>query len=1174
MAQGSLRYVLGLDIGIKSVGWAVIRYGNDPRIEDFGVRMFDTTENPQSKNNANQDRRGYRARRRVVRRKSHRKARLKTHLQRIGLLQQGQVEAFFETGHADLLSLRVKGLTEQLTPAELAACLIHFSNHRGYQNFYSLEEEDRKQLSAQEKKEYEKENQGIERVNAIMKEQGYRSVAEMLLKDETFAPKSGSVRVYRSHPYNDVRYPISRDLLRKEADAILQCQSKFYPCLNQPYNTAAQHSNRGFLLNVIFEQRDFEDGPGDAQDPMRKYTGFLDAIGTCQYYRQQPRGARMTVLGDLFAVTNTLSQYRYINKTTGEFGLPKEMAQELVQATLNNAELPKKEISAIAKKYNIEIDDKTVKSADRAPNCVKFLKRVKPILEECGVDWQQALGEDALSYTTMLNQIGRVLSLYQTPRRRKKELLAIEGMTEQLAARLTAQKLSGTAKVCDAYMKDAIEAFCNGERYGEFQWRIANELERPQVGKASGTHTKLPPFSKDEEFAKNSVVMRSLNETRKVINAIVGKYGSPWAVNIEVASDLGRSWAERNEIDNQQKKNQKRTEAEKKEICQILNLSSEEDVTSAMLERYRLAEQQGWKCLYTDTPFSDKRAVLTSHNRQVEVDHIVPFSLVLDNTLQNKALVLADANQTKGQRTPLMYLKEEQKQAFIGRVNQLAKEEKISEQKRRYLLLDTLSNADLLSEWKSRNLNDTRYIAKYLRGYLEQTLQPAQEHRKPFVFPVKGGLTSRFRRVWLNKTTWGTDEKDKLRQQTTLHHAVDAVVIANIAPATAQIAEDNMRLNRILKASKGLETQEYRAMLERSVQTLQQFYGIPKQKAEQYLTRKNRITALIERLNDEVDARFGAPLEEVDPTEYTQRALRHYQNDADFAKQLTPPLTSRKQERKLQGQVTTDTLIKAKEIDGVWYELKRKDVLTLTYADLNKLYTNDGDLRDSLFALFADVTPDQAAALIKEDGENEEAQEETTEQQKKGKKKAEQKTVLTYLQEQGKNEFYTQKGRLIRKVTLIVKPLDWDVRKKKDIAPTNYSVLETNKYYCIEVYRTTTGETKLRGICRSDILCQNKKMYLAKPLPQDYQEHLTYLFKNDYITVGTEKGEMKFEGFYQSAGGVTQGILRGIRKNESEAMKFRFPKKAIVKKYAVDILGRKGGEIKCGELLLLPAEKN
>lgn len=1144
-----MRYVLGLDVGIQSVGWAVVRCDEPARIEDFGVRVFDTTENPKSKDNANQNRRAFRSARRVLRRRSHRKEMLKKHLEKIGLLHEGEVEALFESGRADPLRLRVKGLTEQLAPAELAACLIHISNHRGYQAFYNLTEEELTDLPASEKKEYQQELSGIEQVTSIMEQGGYRSVAEMILNDEAFAPEdAGPMRSYRSHPYKEIRYPISREMLKKEADEILRVQAEFYPCLNEPYQVTWRKerrtpSNREFLEWLIFRQRDFEDGPGDCDDAMRKYTGFLQALGKCPFYRSENRGPRMTVLGDLYTLVNSLSQYRYLNTKTSELGLPKALAQELLENALKDAALSADKIKELAKKYNIKIDNKSVKTADRAPNCIKFMCRVRPVLEKYNIDWVSALGgtslEDVLDEGTMLNQIGRVLSLYQTPHRRKEELMKISGVSQDLAERLTAIRLSGTAKVSAHYMQDAVKAFQLGERYGEFQWKKMNELEQALTGQARGVHVKLPPFSADAEFAKNSVVMRSLNETRKVINAIIGQYGSPWAINVEVASELGRSWAERAEWDKKNKQNWDQSEKEKKRICEIMGYDSPDQVKGSMLERFRLAEQQNWQCLYTGKPITDKRAALDPKNYNFEVDHIIPFSLILDNTLQNKALVCADANQTKGQRTPLMYLHDAaQREQFIGRVNQMAKDHIISDRKRQYLLLDQLENSQLLDEWKSRNLNDTRYIAKYLRGYLERELAPAAEHRTPFVFSVKGGLTSRFRRVWLDKETWGGENKENLRDITTLHHAADAVVIANISPATALIAEDNMRLNRILKNDRGRQTPEYCAQLERSLQTLEQYYHIPRAKAEAYLKRQNRISARIANLNIEVNIRFGKPGEEMDLDTYRSNVLHYYHDDASFASNLIPPLTSRKQERKIQGCLTTGNALGTMTVDGELYEAERIDVMKLTQKDLPRLCTNDGDLRDSLTELLAT---------------------------------AGDKPLKDVLPKQSENEFRTQKGRLIRKVTLKGKQLSQ--YKIKQIAENNYSVLDTTKYYCTEVYRDTAGKTKVRAIARADLVRRDKKLWLTCPYPADYAKHIMYLFKNDYIRVETPNG-LQFEGFYQSLAGIKQAKFSGMEKNASKSRQFSISGIATVTKYDISILGKKGGEIPCGEpLSLLPEKK-
>ena len=92
---------------------------------------------------------------------------------------------------------------------------------------------------------------------------------------------------------------------------------------------------------------------------------------------------------------------------------------------------------------------------------------------------------------------------------------------------LAKQKFSGTTNVSYEYMIGSINAFCEGDVYGKFQATINKEL--PPVDESSKP-SKLPPFKDEDdcEFFKNPVVFRAINETRKVINTIIGNvmYGS------------------------------------------------------------------------------------------------------------------------------------------------------------------------------------------------------------------------------------------------------------------------------------------------------------------------------------------------------------------------------------------------------------------------------------------------------------------------------------------------------------------------------------------------------------------------------------------------------------------------------------------------------------------------
>lgn len=70
-----LNYAIGLDIGITSVGWAVINLDLN-RIEDLGVRIFNAAENKDGSSLA-LPRRIARGRRRLLRRRVYRLKRVR-----------------------------------------------------------------------------------------------------------------------------------------------------------------------------------------------------------------------------------------------------------------------------------------------------------------------------------------------------------------------------------------------------------------------------------------------------------------------------------------------------------------------------------------------------------------------------------------------------------------------------------------------------------------------------------------------------------------------------------------------------------------------------------------------------------------------------------------------------------------------------------------------------------------------------------------------------------------------------------------------------------------------------------------------------------------------------------------------------------------------------------------
>ncbi len=1042
----SRKYGIGLDIGIGSVGFAVVSRTNkeDARIEDLGVRLFDSGETNDHKARKSQERRAHRSVRRLIRRRAHRKERVKNYLQKINLISRDKLKAWQEqNGNQNVFEVRLKGLTEKLTPEEIADSIIHICNHRGYREFYEEENTDKdagviKNALAEFEQRFQAGN--------------YLSVADMILNDEVFETGT-AFPDYHNHKESERHILIKRSYLEKELLEILKNQQNYYPQLSE--------HNIDFLCNkIVFAQRDFETGPGNEEDKTRKFMGFLDTLGKCMFYKDEKRAFRSTVISDVYALVNCLSQFTYVDVETGEIVLPHEAVLAVLKEVIVKASATEKELKAILKRFNIEMI-KPGKLEVKAPDTVKTLKILKATLEASGYSYEELIAEDQfdLENPSKLQKLCVILSENITPKRRDSALKR-DGWNEQLRKEMSRKKFGGTASVCERYMVEAINAFLNGETYGNFQARRLQEREESR--EVTLKHKILPALTKstDEEIVENVVVFKAINETRKVLNAIIRKYGSPEYINVEVADELGRSFKERDKITKMNRDNEKERKQIAEKIVQ-LGLRNEGEVKSKDVLRFRLWKAQDGVDIYTGRPIEENEVLSEIY----EVDHIVPFSLILDDTINNKALVSRTANQEKRQRVPREYLADDKE--FMKRVNTLFNKGKISTKKYKYLTLESLYTPQarlLLDEWKSRNINDTRYITRYIVNYLAGNLL-FDSNKAKNVYAIKGAITSKMRKLWLNSKSWGNAEKDR---ENNLHHAADAVVIANLTPAYVEIASDTLKLQSIYKAHHKQESFEYTTYLNGAVRKMEKYYGFNESYSRRLLEAKGRIPSLVRNLYAEVDKRLvdnGLEFfQDVTAEQFVANVKDYYRDDLAFAESLSMPLVSYKQNKKFQGQITDDNPVK---------QTQRKDTSVVKLDTLG-----------------------------------------------------------------------------------------------------NENILSANKYYCIEIYKDKQNKTALRGIRYVDLVKKNKKLYLATPYPENYGEHVMYLFANDYVRVFDGNDNLKFEGYYRSVKNINQRKLRFRYNNSVIDEEKGIAQKDTVKKYDIDILGKLGGEVKCSVPFMLLPEKD
>lgn len=282
--------------------------------------------------------------------------------------------------------------------------------------------------------------------------------------------------------------------------------------------------------------------------------------------------------------------------------------------------------------------------------------------------------------------------------------------------------------------------------------------------KPPGQEPKLPAF----EITNNPVVNRALAQTRKVINALITKYGMPHFINVEMARELGKTFEDRQKIRRTQDDNRENHEALHREIKEQF----QEDAWVVDALKYRLWREQGGYCMYSGNYIELDRL---RDPLFTQVDHILPYSQSFDNTYNNKVLVLSSENQAKGNRTAWAYVEakygnaSEELEKYKHRLKTLPKTKRAN-----------LLRADLPEDMMERHLRNTGYIARLVRDHCETylafpDLPPDNPEKKRRVRTLSGGITSYLRKLW------GLQRKN--REESLRHHAEDACVIAAVTPA-------------------------------------------------------------------------------------------------------------------------------------------------------------------------------------------------------------------------------------------------------------------------------------------------------------------------------------------------------------------------------------------------------
>ncbi len=798
VGQTSLPLTFGLDIGIASVGWAVI---NPERIVALGVRAFNKAETDEKGESRNLARRSARLLRRRLYRRAWRLVKLSRVLKRFDLIDD---LAHFkqQPGFADSTwQLRVEALDRMLAPQELARVLYHLCKHRGFHWVSKAEEK----AAESDAKEGGKVIQALKQTRQLIDSKKYRTAAEMLLAEFPHAQRNKG---------GDYSKAISRVLLDEELVAIFAAQRKH----GSPFASSG-------LESAVRGESGSRGGLFWAQKPALAGKDLLKMLGFCTFEKGEHRAPKASFSAERHVWLTRLNnirimfdgQTRALNELErrASIHLPYQGPDPFKYKDLRNA-LVKAGLWTDAYKFaGMGYASQSAEGKPKNPEDDTLVKM--PAWHELRKEFtKHGLGSEWLKISTaalegrpeLLDSIGWVLSVFKDDAEVQTELekLKLPGGQATINC-LQGVRFDKFHALSLKALRNIVPHMARGLRYDEAVAQIeayGHHSQRFVAG--SGKHTYLPAFyesardknggmvfAKDLDAPRNPVVLRALNQARKVVNALIRTYGAPFAVHIELARDLSRPIKERREIKSLQDEYRDRNEAARDQFQKDFSRQPK----GAEFDKWLLYREQHGKCAYSLQPMDIERVV--NDKGYVEIDHALPRSRSFDHSKNNKVLVLARENQNKGNRTPYEYLDGATDSARWHEFVSWVEGNKSYRQAKRSRLLRKNFSADEASGFRDRNLNDTRFICKFFKAFVEEHLQLAAGSESKRCVVVNGQLTSFLR------TRWGLP---KDRSASDRHHALDAAVVAACSHAMVKRLADHSRRKELALLREGFPDPE------------------------------------------------------------------------------------------------------------------------------------------------------------------------------------------------------------------------------------------------------------------------------------------------------------------------------------------------------------------------------
>ena len=836
------KHVLGLDLGVGSIGWCLIALdaqGDPAEILGMGSRVVPLTNLGDDKAfskgeafTANQKRTARRTMRRGFARYQLRRYRLRRELEKVGMLPDA---ALIQLPLLELWELRERASTagECLTLPELGRVLCHINQKRGYRHVKS----DAAAIVGDEGEKKKDSNSaylaGI-RANDEKLQDEHKTVgqyfAEQLRQNQSESPTGGisyriKDQIFSRQRYIDeynqimaaqrVHYPdiLTDEFIRMLRDEVIFMQRPLKSCKHLVSLCEFEKQER-----VMRVQQD--DGKGGRQLVERKVK-FGPKVA--------PKSSPLFQLCRIYEAVNNI-------RLTRPDGSPRDITREerakIVAHLQSSASLSFAALKKLLKEKALIADQLTTKSGLKGNSTrVALAAALQPYSqyhhlldmeletrmmtvqltdEETGEVTEREVAVVTDSYVRQpLYRLWHILYSIEERDAMRRALITQLGMKEEDLDGGLLDQLYRLDFVKPGYGNKSAKFICKllpqlqqGLGYSEacaaVGYRHSNSPTSEEITERTLLE-KIPLLQRNE--LRQPLVEKILNQMINLVNALKAEYGVD-EVRVELARELKMSREERERMTRQNGERKKANDkvAEKIQKCGLFP-------TKSRIRKYRLWEEAGRQCLYCGRSIDEKQCL---NGDDMEVEHIIPKSVLYDDSYGNKTCACRRCNKEKGNRTALEYIRAKGwEDEYMERINERLKAKKISYSK--YQRLRWLKE-DIPSDFLERQLRLTQYISRQAMAILQQGIRR--------VSVSEGGVTARLRSLWgyddilhtLNldrydsmgetervsregETTEKLRIKDWSKRKDHRHHAIDALVVASTRQGYIQ------RLNRVSSES-------------------------------------------------------------------------------------------------------------------------------------------------------------------------------------------------------------------------------------------------------------------------------------------------------------------------------------------------------------------------------------